>query len=205
MRRALTVAVLLLLWAAGCQPGTPSTPAPTVTRTTTATETHTVTATETITPTPTGTPREELGQQEFGTRWSVEVSQRGDMWCMTARVDDDSQEICGDAVALDEVHGGREVVSAVEFQVAGLDITAGLVAETVARVRVETAPPPENPDGPGTFEEVEPVDALVGFNAYAEADRDPTPDEADLPTVRVVAFDATGDELGTAEPTSAST
>lgn len=41
----------------------------------------------------------------------------------------------------------------------------------------------------------------MGFNAYADGDLDPTPDEPDLPTVRVVALDATGDVMGEVGPT----
>lgn len=162
--------------------------------------TETATASGSPTPAPRSATQGVVTGEDFGTAWRVEVSQRDGEWCMTARADGRSQEVCGEQVALDEVHGGREMVSAVDFDLGTLEITAGIVSEGVTLVRVETAAPPENPGG-GTTEEVETVDALVGLNAYAEADQDPTPNQPpELPTVRVVALDLSGDEVGEAEP-----
>lgn len=156
---------------------------------------------------PTGSPRSQmqgvLSREDFGIPWSVEIVDRDGGWCMTARAEGESQEVCGDEVTLDELSGGQEVISAVELSVGTLDITAGLVVEGVARVRVVTEPPPENPGGDGAMEEVEPQDALEGLNAYAEADQDPTQGAGDdLATERVVAFDLTGDQVGEVTPAS---
>ena len=189
--------------ATGCEGASEQSP-PVATETRTATETVTATERPSASPRPVATAGglPALGGDDFGVPWSVEVTQEGGGWCLTAYAEGESQRACGEAVSLDEVHGGREIVSAVEFQVGSLDITAGLVREPVARVRLETAPPPEDPDG-GSLEEVAPIDVVVGLNAYADADLDPTPDEPDLPTVRVVALDLTGDEVGETEPAAA--
>lgn len=193
MKRLLTVIAVLALAAGACRTGgTEPRVAPTVT----------VTETVTTAPSPPATDRAErqrLGGEQFGVAWTAEVVRRSGERCLEVRAAGETQRRCGPPVTLDEVHGGHEVVSVVEFRFDGLEITAGLVAEPVARVRIETAPPPEDPGG-GAMEEVEPVDAAVGVNAYAEADHDPSPEQPDLPTVRVVALDATGDRIGAVEP-----
>lgn len=173
---------------------------------TTVTATETVTTTETVSPTATPGGTTGRGQQMrgelLGTAWVVEVIEDGDRLCLEARASGETDRLCGDPVELDpreDQEAAPEQISAVQLRVANLSITAGFVVEPVARVRIESEAPPEDPGG-GAVELLGPVDALVGFNAYANADEAGGP----LDIERVVALDATGDEIASVEPEATS-
>lgn len=211
---ALSALLLVVMLAAGC--GTDDDDAPqaaetvTVTETATSTVTETETATERLTETATPEPRPtvtgpevlvrpaDLGGELLGTTWELVVLEDGGELCLEARADGETDRACGDEVRIERhegEEGGPELISVVQLQVANLRITAGLVTESAQRLRIESEPPPEDPDG-GAMEEVGPADMLIGLNVYADADEAGGP----LGIERVVALDATGDEIGVVEP-----
>lgn len=213
---ALSALLLVVLLATGCatdDDGT-SSRGETVTVTDRATSTFTATATETATeratetrtlePRPTVTGPEilvrpaQLGGELLGTTWELVVLEEAGELCLEARAGAETDRACGDEVRIERhegEEGGPDLLSVVELQVANLAITAGLVTESAERVRIESEPPPEDPDG-GAMQEVGPADLVVGLNVYADADEAGGP----LGIARVVALDATGDEIGAVEP-----
>lgn len=210
---ALSALSLVALLATGCATdgdGTPragETVTVTETETSVATETETTTerATETRTlePRPTVTGPEvlvrpaQLGGELLGTTWELVVLEEAGELCLEARAEGETDRACGEEVRIERhegEEGGPELLSVVQLQVADLAITAGLVTESAERLRIESEPPPEDPDG-GATEETSPADLLIGLNVYADANEAGGP----LGIARVVALDATGDEIGTVE------
>lgn len=211
---ALSAVVLAALLATGCttvEDGTPRAgETVTVTETATSTVTATGTATERVTeartvePRPTVTGPEvlvrpaQLGGELLGTTWELVVVEEAGELCLEARAEGETDRACGDDVRIERhegEEGGPELLSVVQLRVANLAITAGLITESAERVRIESEPPPEAPES-GAMQEVGPADLLIGLNVYADADEAGGP----LGIARVVALDATGDEIGAVEP-----
>lgn len=201
---ALSALLLVALLSTGCTTNDDGTPTAAETLTVSETATEPVSDTETVEPRPTVTGPEvlvrpaQLGGELVGTTWELVVLRESGELCLEARAGGEADRSCGDDVRIERhegEEGGPELISVVQLQAANLAVTAGLVTESAERVRIASEPPPENPEG-GAMQEVVPADMLVGLNVYADADEAGGP----LGIERVVALDATGDEIGAVEP-----